>query len=78
MALGAAQKLFNGTYWFDSGIIAAGAQSVEVNSSGTIISQIDVTGVAIYRTFRLADLYSAPMASDFRPAPHRNTSGAAE
>ncbi|MGD0579620.1 MAG: aryl-sulfate sulfotransferase, partial [Bryobacteraceae bacterium] len=77
-ALGAAQKLLNGNYSFDSGIVGGGAQSIEVDGTGSIVSRIAVVGFAVYRTFRLPNLYSAPLPSRMGLPPRRSTIGASE
>ncbi len=61
LALGSAQRLLNGNYVFDSGIIGGGAntQVPEVTAAGAFVSNTHVAGTN-YRTFRLRDLYSAP------------------
>jgi len=62
-AVGAAQKLTNGDYHFDSGFIygpsGTYAQSVEVDNTGQERYRIEI-GVSAYRSFRLRDLYTAP------------------
>jgi arylsulfate sulfotransferase len=63
-ALGSAQKLTNGDYHFDVGWINSDnlgdrSQSVEVDSAGKMIYQVQIAGPA-YRTFRMRDLYTAP------------------
>ena len=59
-ALGSAQALPNGDYHFDSGFIGSGtAQSLEVSASGNVVFGIGFATLE-YRTFRMADLYTAP------------------
>src|SRR5579871_1134217 len=63
-AVGSAQILPNGDYHFDSGFItdadgSLSAQSVEVNSSGTIVYGVGLASLE-YRSFRMSDLYTAP------------------
>jgi len=77
-ALGAAQRLLNGNYLFDSGVVGGGAQSTEVTGSGTTVTSVQVMGAAIYRTFRLCDLYSARMPSLIRTPPRRGQQGAVQ
>jgi arylsulfate sulfotransferase len=57
-ALGAAQKLPNGNYHFDLGLLSNGAsRSVEIDPSGKTVYAIEV-GTPEYRTFRMRDLYT--------------------
>ncbi len=63
-AVGSAQALPNGDYHFDSGFILdsqgnLSAQSVEVNAAGNIVYGIGFAALE-YRSFRMADLYTAP------------------
>ncbi|HTM49869.1 MAG TPA: aryl-sulfate sulfotransferase [Bryobacteraceae bacterium] len=58
LALGAAQKLPNGNYHFDSGWGPGGtAQSLEVDPTGKVVYGIQA-GVQQYRTFRMKDIYT--------------------
>jgi arylsulfate sulfotransferase len=57
-AVGSAQKLSNGDYWFGS-LWLNDPQSVEVNPSGAIVGHLE-KAQPTYRTFRLRDMYSAP------------------
>jgi hypothetical protein len=56
-ALGSAQRLSNGNYEFDLGILPS-AQFVEVNPSGAVVSKIQVASQWSYRCFRMRDLYT--------------------
>ncbi|HYM12607.1 MAG TPA: aryl-sulfate sulfotransferase [Bryobacterales bacterium] len=57
-ALGAAQKLPNGNYHFDLGILPdRSSRSVEVDPSGNTVYSIQVA-TPEYRTFRMRDLYT--------------------
>jgi hypothetical protein len=57
-ALGSAQLLENGNYFFDIGLPAGGRSlSVEVDSAGNIAYSIRGAGSA-YRTFRMKDIYN--------------------
>lgn len=57
-ALGAAQKLPNGNYHFDAGILPGStSQSVEVDPAGNTVYAIQI-GAWMYRSFRLTDLYT--------------------
>ena len=61
-ALGSAHKLASGGYHFNLGWVPTtptSARSVEVDDSGRIRFSVD-TAAALYRTFRLRDLYTAP------------------
>jgi hypothetical protein len=57
-ALGAAERLCNGTYHFTSGVILPQikAQSVEVSANGAINYVLE-TGNSVYRSFRMWTLY---------------------
>jgi arylsulfate sulfotransferase len=57
-ALGSAQKLVDGTYHFDAGLISgATAVSIQIDPSGNqIISSISLP-TPVYRSFRIDDLY---------------------
>ena len=57
-ALGAAQRLPNGNYHFDLGLLPNGAsRSVEVDPAGKIVYDVQVP-VSAYRTFRMWTLYT--------------------
>jgi hypothetical protein len=60
-AIGAAQKLSNGNYQFDSGIYAGGftSRSQEVDPGGNIVFELEAS-VRAYRSFRLQDMYTPP------------------
>jgi len=63
-ALGSAQKLANGNYHFNAGIIQGTtnySQSIEVTPSGQVVYAIQPS-TPNYRTFRLRDLYAMPAA----------------
>lgn len=57
-ALGAAQLLSNGNYWFDAGFLenATEAQSSEVTPSGSLVFR-DQNSTTEYRTFRMTSMY---------------------
>jgi len=61
LALGSAQKLTDGDYFFDAGFVlgttVASAFSIEVSASGQIVSEIEANAL-LYRSFRMADLYT--------------------
>jgi arylsulfate sulfotransferase len=61
LALGSAQKLTDGDYFFDAGFVlgttVASAYSVEVSASGQIVSEIQANAL-LYRSFRMPDLYT--------------------
>ena len=57
-ALGSAQRLPDGHYHFNAGWLGAGvAQSIEVDSNGQIVYDIEVAA-PMYRSFRMSDLYT--------------------
>lgn len=62
-ALGSAQRLSDGTYHFNSGLVfrppfVMEAQTVQTDTSGAIVWKYS-TRTPIYRTFRMKDLYTA-------------------
>ncbi len=64
VALGSAQKLHDDDYFFDAEMHVfsgpnntGGAFSIEVNPSGTIVSEIEAN-VLLYRSFRMTSLYT--------------------
>lgn len=61
LALGSAQKLSDGNYHFDFGYVAepsgAYAYSIETDPSGNVIYDAKA-GLPLYRSFRMADLYT--------------------
>jgi arylsulfate sulfotransferase len=59
-ALGSAQKLANGNYFFDAGILSdESALLVEVDPSGNPVYSLQSSGPE-YRSFRMRDLYTPP------------------
>lgn len=62
-AVGSAQQLLNGNYWFDSGFLGSfadpSASLLETDPSGSSRFQIDVDSFQ-YRAYRLIDFYTAP------------------
>jgi hypothetical protein len=63
-ALGAAQRLPNGHFFFGNGWIRGGpdgsenlAQSIELDSNGNIVYNLQVA-TPLYRSFRMRDLYT--------------------
>lgn len=60
-ALGSAQKLRDGNYFFDAGIVLGpsgpSAFSIEVNASGDILSELQANAM-LYRSFRMTSLYA--------------------
>jgi hypothetical protein len=60
-AVGSAQKLHNGDYFYDAGFVPGPngwtAFSIEVNASGAIVSEIQANRV-LYRSFRMTSLYA--------------------
>ncbi|MBK1724117.1 aryl-sulfate sulfotransferase [Thiocystis violacea] len=71
-AVGSAQPLANGNTWFNSGMIGTGeaprATLQEVDPDGVRVFQRDLN-VFQYRSYRLADLYTAPPSWGVRPRP---------
>jgi arylsulfate sulfotransferase len=58
LALGSAQKLDNGNYFFNLGWVPnAISQAREVDSSGSLVSNYEI-GTQQYRSFRMRDLYT--------------------
>ena len=62
LAVGSAQRLLNGDYHFDAGFVlesdgAMEAYSFQVNPEGKIVYAAH-QGAALYRTFRMTDLYT--------------------
>jgi arylsulfate sulfotransferase len=63
MALGSAQKLKSGGYTFQAGFVnpaSVVSRSVETSADGEVVYAQQVEGTTEYRSFRLADMYSAP------------------
>jgi hypothetical protein len=62
--LGAAQILSNGNFSFNAGGIRdAGAdiaRAIELTPEGTVVFSMETTGEPMYRTHRIADLYTPP------------------
>ncbi len=58
LAVGSAQLLSNGNYWFDAGFLngGSGTQGSEVTPSGTIVFK-DESSHNTYRSFRLTNMY---------------------
>ncbi len=66
-ALGTAQRLPNGNYHFNAGLVPTfqgGADAFEYTPSGTLVYEMQIrptsTGLNEYRSFRMRDLYTAP------------------
>lgn len=57
--ISSAQRLSNGNYAADSGSTPNGSSLVEIDGTGTVISELRYP-VWTYRAFRMRDLYSAP------------------
>jgi hypothetical protein len=73
-ALGSAQRLRDGTFHFNAGLVSdphgalgASAYSMQVDPQGNVLSSIKLL-LPVYRSFRLPDLYG-PSDSPERPAP---------
>lgn len=64
VAVGSAQTLKNGGYTFEAGFInppSIYSRAVETSAEGKIVYALQVEGVVAYRTFRVDDMYSAPV-----------------
>lgn len=60
-ALGSAQSLKNGGYSFEAGTInGVYSRAVETSADGKVVYALQVEGGSVYRSFRVADIYSAP------------------
>jgi len=60
-ALGSAQSLKNGGYSFEAGTInGIYSRAVETSAAGKVVFALQVEGGSVYRSFRVADIYSAP------------------
>lgn len=63
IAVGSAQALKTGGYSFEAGFInppSIYSRAVETSAGGTIVYVQQVDGAVVYRSFRVADMYSAP------------------
>jgi hypothetical protein len=65
-ALGSAQSLKNGGYTFEAGTISINraspfSRAVETSADGNVVYAQQVEGRSVYRSFRVADMYSAPV-----------------
>ena len=63
VAVGSAQSLKNGGYTFEAGFInpaSVYSRAVETSADGKVVYALQVEGVIVYRSFRVADMYSAP------------------
>lgn len=64
IAVGSAQTLKNGGYSFEAGFINPGSpygRTVETDSEGKVVFAVDVEGIVVYRSYRVSDMYSAPI-----------------
>jgi arylsulfate sulfotransferase len=64
IAVGSAQMLKNGGYSFETGFInpeSPYARAVETDKDGKVVYAQEVEGFIIYRSYRVADMYSAPI-----------------
>ena len=64
VAVGSAQSLKNGGYTFEAGFInpaSVYSRAVETSPEGKVVYALQVEGAIVYRSFRVADLYSAPV-----------------
>jgi arylsulfate sulfotransferase len=64
-AVGAAQALKNGGYSFNAGYIdnqtSPRGRMVETDGDGNVVFAIEVHGILVYRSYRVDDMYSAPV-----------------
>lgn len=63
VAVGSAQTLKNGGYTFEAGFInpdSVYSRAVETDRNGKVVYAQQVEGLIVYRSYRVADLYSAP------------------
>jgi hypothetical protein len=63
-AVGSAQPLKSGGYSFEAGFIGRMSpftRAIETSKDGKVIFAQQLEGVIEYRSFRLADMYSAPL-----------------
>ena len=64
VAVGSAQSLKNGGYTFEAGFINPASiysRAVETSAEGKVVYAPQVEGLIVYRSFRVADMYSAPV-----------------
>ena len=64
VAVGSAQSLKNGGYSFEAGFINPASiysRAVETSADGKVVFALQVEGLIVYRSFRVADMYSAPV-----------------
>jgi hypothetical protein len=66
-AVGAAQTLKNGGYSFQAGFIdfpiSPYGRTVETDRDGHVVFALEVYGILVYRSYRVDDMYSAPIKS---------------
>jgi hypothetical protein len=63
IAVGSAQTLKNGGYTFEAGFInpdSPYSRAVETDRNGKVVYAQQVDGLIVYRSYRVADMYSAP------------------
>lgn len=63
IAVGSAQTLKNGGYSFEAGFInpaSVYSRAVETSADGKVVFALQVEGIIVYRSFRVADMYSPP------------------
>ena len=64
IAVGSAQTLTNGGHSFEAGFINPASpysRAVETSPDGKVVYAQQVDGLIVYRSFRVADLYTAPV-----------------
>jgi len=62
-ALGSAQSLKNGGYTFETGTLNSpplSSRAIETSADGKVVYALQVEGGSVYRSFRVADMYSSP------------------
>ena len=63
VAVGSAQSLKSGGYTFEAGFInpsSVYSRAVETSAEGKVVYALQVEGLVVYRSFRVADMYLAP------------------
>jgi hypothetical protein len=62
--VGSAQRLSNGNYHFTVGALlndtSFGGRSIETTPDGKVIYELEITGALMYRSNRIANLYTPP------------------
>jgi hypothetical protein len=62
--VGSAQRLSNGNFHFTAGAVfddlSLAPRAIEVTPEGKVVYALEANGAAIYRSYRVADLYTPP------------------